>query len=460
MKTIKLNKILMLLFVMVVATSCVKDDDFDTPNLNIEEPNINPADIIEISAVAGELAQSDDPVVTFSETGKYMVGYVVSSDEGGNFFKQIILQDKPENPTIGIKVLVDVSPLFVSYEIGRKVYIKLDGLTVGISNGVLALGIRDGNEPGRIPFPSREEHILRSTEVATIVPKPLTIEQFSIQNTNLMIRLSDMQFNRNELSKTFAAEPGDQFDGERILENCATEAQVTLNTSTFASFKGLTIPGGRGSIDVILTRDFFDEFFRVYLNDPSDINFDSTERCDPDTVACDGPSGGSDNLISENFEGITNIGQLTDWINVNVSGGQTQFVLGNFSGNNYAQISGFNSGESSIEAWFVTPELDFDSFTLHQLEMDMEAAFDNGKILTVLITNSFTGDVTTTDWQLLDVDVPTGPESGFGGFQTVPPVNLSCFEGNVRIAFRYEGSDPSATTRYHIDNFKITGIEN
>lgn len=460
MKTIKLNKILMLLFIMAVAVSCVKDDDFDTPNLNIEEPNINPADIIEISAVAGELAQSDDPVVTFSETGKYMMGYVVSSDEGGNFFKQIILQDKPENPTIGIKVLVDVSPLFVSYEVGRKVYIKLDGLTVGISNGVLALGIRDGNRPGRIPFPSREEHIIRSTEVATIVPKPLTIEQFSIQNTNLMIRLSDMQFNRNELTKTFAAEPGDEFDGERILESCATEAQVILSTSTFASFKGVRVPSGRGNIDVILTRDFYDEFYTVYLNDPSQITFDSTERCDPDTISCDGPSGGPDNLISENFEGITNIGQLTDWINVNVSGGQTQFVLGNFSGNNYAQISGFNSGESSIEAWFVTPELDFDSFTLHQLEMDIEASFDNGKILTVLITNSFTGDVTTTDWQLLDVDIPTGPASGFGGFQTVPPVNLSCFEGNIRIAFRYEGSDPSATTRYHIDNFKITGVVN
>jgi hypothetical protein len=460
MKTIKFNKILMVLLAMVVATSCVKDDDFDMPNLNIEEPNINPADIIEISAVAGALAQSNDPVVTFSETGKFMVGYVVSNDEGGNFFKQIILQDKPENPTIGIKVLVDVSPLFVSYEVGRKVYIKLDGLTVGISNGVLGLGIRDGNRPGRIPFPSREEHIIRSSEVATIVPKPLTIEQFSMQNTNLMVRLSDMQFNRNELSKTFASEPGDQFDGERIMENCATNASVILSTSTFASFKGVRVPATRGSIDVILTRDFFDNFYTVYLNDPTYINLDSSERCDPDTVFCDGPSGGSDNLISENFEGITNISQLSNWINVNVSGGNTRFVLGNFSGNNYAQISGFNTGESSIDAWFVTPELDFDSFTRHQLEMDIEAAFDNGKILSVYITNSFTGDVTTTDWQLLDVDIPTGPGSGFGGFQSITPVNLSCFTGNVRIGFRYQGSDPSATTRYHLDNIKITGVQN
>jgi hypothetical protein len=460
MKTIKFNKIVMVLLAMVVATSCVKDDDFDMPNLNIEDPNINPADIIQISAVAGALAQSNDPVVTFSETGKFMEGYVVSSDEGGNFFKQIILQDSPENPTSGIKVLVDVSPLFVSYEVGRKVYIKLDGLTVGISNGVLGLGIRDGNRPGRIPFPSREEHIIRSPEVATIVPKPLTVEQFSMQHTNQMIRLSDMQFNRNELAKTFASEPGDQFDGERILESCATEAPVILSTSTFASYKGVRVPSGRGSIDVILTRDFFDDFYTVYLNNPSDINFDSTDRCDPDIIECDGPSGGPDTLISENFNSITNINQLSGWVNVNVSGGNTRFVLGNFSGNNYAQISGFNSGESTIDAWFVTPSLDFSTFTRHQLEMDIEAAFDNGKILTVLITEDFTGDVTTTDWQLLDVNIPTGPSSGFGGFQSITPVNLSCFEGNVRIAFRYQGSDPSATTRYHLDNIKVTGVQN
>ena len=40
MKTIKFNKIVMMLLALVVVTSCVKDDDFDTPNLNIEETNI------------------------------------------------------------------------------------------------------------------------------------------------------------------------------------------------------------------------------------------------------------------------------------------------------------------------------------------------------------------------------------------------------------------------------------
>lgn len=459
MKTIKFNKIVMMLLALVVVTSCVKDDDFDTPNLNFDEPNISAQDIVQISSVAGQLAQSGENMYTF-DSGKFMVGYVVSSDEGGNFFKQIILQDAPENPTIGIKLLVDVSPLFVSYEVGRKVYIKLDGLTVGTSNGVLTLGVRGAIRPERIPFPKREEHILRSVEVAAIVPKPITIEEFSNANTNLMVQLTDVQFNRNELSKTFASEPGDQFDGERILESCVTGNSAVLNTSTFAGFKGLIVPAGRGNMGAILVKSFNGADFRLYVNDPTSINFDSAERCDPDFIECDGPFGGPDTLFSENFDSISNINELTDWVNVNVSGGNTRFVLGNFSGNNYAQISGFNTGESTIEAWFVTPEMNFDTFTRHQLDLNIEAAFDNAKILSVLITTNYTGDVTTTDWQELDVDVPTGPSSGFGGFQSVGPVNLSCFEGNVRIAFKYEGSDPSATTRYHLDNIRITGVQN
>lgn len=460
MKTIQFNKLWTLLLALVVVTSCVKTDDFDTPNLNIVEPNINPESIVQISSVAGALAQSGEQMVTYSDTDTYMVGYVISNDDGGNFFKQLILQDRPENPTVGIKVLLDENPLHITYEVGRKVYVKLDGLTVGTSNGVLALGIRGGVRPERIPFPSISEFVLRSAEVATIVPKPITIEQFSDANTNLMVILSDLQFERNELNKTFASEPGDQFDGERLLESCSTGATAVLNTSTFARFKGVRVPSGRGDMGAILVKSFDGSEFRLYVNDPSTINFDSTNRCDPDTIDCDGPSGGPDTLFSENFESISNISQLTNWVNVNVSGGTTRFVLGNFSGNQYAQISGFNSGEQNIEAWFVTPELDFDSFSNHQLEMDIEAAFDNGKILTVYITENYTGDVTTTDWQLLDVDVPTGPSSGFGGFNAITPVNLSCFEGNVRIAFRYLGSDPSSTTRYHLDNIRITGIDN
>ena len=111
-----------------------------------------------------DLDYSDEStVVTFylEGTTQYMEGYVISSYEAGNFFEELIIQDQPENPTIGIRILLDVNPIFVRYELGRKVYVKLNGLTAGIRNGVLSFGGLDGNRVGQIAAPLEESVILR-----------------------------------------------------------------------------------------------------------------------------------------------------------------------------------------------------------------------------------------------------------------------------------------------------------
>ena len=105
----------------------------------------------------------------------------------------------------------------------------------------------------------------------------------------------------------------------------------------------------------------------------------------------------------------------------------------------------------------MTPAIDLDSTTGEELSFDIESAFDTGTILSVYISTDYAGDPTTATWQILDADVPVGPSSGFGGFESVGPINISCVDGTAVIGFFYEGSDPSATTRYHLDNVIVTG---
>ena len=252
MKTLKINKIIVLLLGLVVFTACVQDDEFNTPNTSVVEPNIPENAKVQISALAGELAQAQDNtsldytdeettyLYTFNEAPLYMEGYVVSSDEGGNFFEEIIIQDNFENPTIGIKLLIDVNPLFVRYEPGRKVYVKLNGLSVGITNGVLTLGALNGNEVDKIPSASEGDFIFRSATIQTLVPMPLDFSDFSDDKTNLFIQLPDVQFNRNivgDNAQTYAAEQSVEFDGERTFESCSAAAAVIFSTSSFADFK-------------------------------------------------------------------------------------------------------------------------------------------------------------------------------------------------------------------------------
>ncbi|GEQ84711.1 hypothetical protein ULMS_02190 [Patiriisocius marinistellae] len=471
MKTLNFYKLILLLSVAVFLSSCVQDDDFDTPDTTVVAPDIQ-GNVISINALYDALLQEQttngNNILRFEETNNFITGYVVSSDEGGNFFEELVIQDAAENPTRGVRVLVDVSPLFTSFEFGRKVFIKLDGLTVGFSNsgdlaGNFSLGVLNGTLIDKIPEAQFEEFLIRDVEVATIVAKPTSIADFNIANTNTFIQLNDVQFNRNIVlgpnRQTFAGEPSDLFDGERLLESCSDGRTATLSTSTFADFKSVLLPDGRGNLSGVLTTDFEGDNFIVSVNSPETINFDSTERCDPDVFNCTGPSGGGTAFFSENFEAFNAIEdyEAAGWTNVNVGDGSLVWEIGNFSNSNYAQISGFNSGEDDIQAWLVTPSIDMDNTIEEELNFNIQAAFDNGLILSVLVSTNFTGDVTTADWSPLDANIPVGPASGFGDFTPAGPINVSCIDGTVNFAFLYEGNDPDASTRYHIDDIVLTG---
>jgi hypothetical protein len=455
---------------MIVVVSCVQDDEYEMPEFTITSVDFPSEQIITMDGVRtlldAEISTTGDQNALFTfpaDVDQYVLGYVISKDIAGNFFEELILQDSPSNPTTGIKVLINANPLSATYEFGRKVFIRVNGLSAAYNSGVLALGVRDGSELGQMAEASQKDFLYRDDEVTEIVPMPINIADFTDVLTNTYIQLNDVQFNRNDVLGsnpiTYAAEPSDEFDGERSLESCATGSSTIFSTSTFADFKGLTLASGRGTMDAILTKSFFGEAFNVVINDPSGINFDNTNRCDPEVFTCTTESATGTEFYRENFEQFNNMEdyEAIGWTNINVSGGNEVWEIGNFSNNNYAQISGFNSGEADIQSWLVTPSINMDTTIEEELFFQIEAAYDNGTALSVLIATDFTGDVTTANWQLLDITVPVGPSDGFGGFEDFGPVNLSCVEGSINLAFLYEGSDPSRTTRYHVNNIVITG---
>ena len=476
MKISKLYKFFALLFVTMAVMSCVQDDEYDVPTASIESVDIPSNQLLDISGLRALLEQEisstgdSNATLTFdtdddTSNDRFIIGYVISNDFSGNFFEELVLQDKASNPKAGVKVLIDANPLSSTYEFGRKVFVRLDGLTVGYDGGVLALGTQDVNSVGKIADAAKRDFLLRDDEIDEIVPLPISIGEFTDLLTNVYVRLTDVQFNRNDRAKTYAGDPTDEFDGERRLEQCGSGASPLFNirsifsTSTFADFKGLSLPKGRGTIDAILTKNFFGDTYNIVINDPSSINLDNADVCDPEALACEGGTGGAVAVFTENFEQFNAIEdyEANGWSNVNISDGNEVWEIGDFSGNNYAQVSGFNSGEPNIDTWLITPGINMDGTTNEALNFQIEAAFDNGIGLSVLIASDFTGDVTTANWQFLDVTIPIGPDDGFGGFQQLEPVDLSCIDGIVNIAFRYEGADPGVTTRYHVNNIEITG---
>lgn len=463
MGTDNYNRMFIMLLVTGLFFSCVKTDDFSLPELEI--PEITPAgNIITIAAVKSQFNFQTRDILIFGDADTFMEGYVISSDEGGNFYKKLILQDRPENPTAGIQVLIDDTSLFTTYNIGRKVYVKLAGLSLGYQNGVLQLGKQNRSSVVIIPGPLIDEHIIRTTQTVEITALPLEISNFSENHKNIYVRLENVQFNRNIVREdarfTFAGEAIDRFDGERQLESCRNSAVTILSTSTFSNFKSLLLPTNSGNLEGVLTRNFTDDFFVVILNTPETIFFGNTGRCDPEFLTCGGNNiPGNEIVFQESFETITTQRMLDSrgWTNVNVSGGSKRFETGATAGNRAVRISAFNTQENPMEVWLVTPGINLDRSSGEVLSFDIKASFDDFTILDVFVTTGFTGNPVTTSWRLLDARVPVGPSGQVGASFKRSNIDVSCLQGTLHVGFRYLGGVPDKTTAYDIDNIRLTG---
>ncbi|RLD29874.1 MAG: hypothetical protein DRI75_01830 [Bacteroidetes bacterium] len=470
MKTNKILTFLSVLTLTLFMASCVEDDDYGIPNVTIEEPNID--DLGQLTTFSAVVSRYLDALADGEEVGVfdendvalYIEGYVVSSDKSGNFFEEIIVQnstdgnDAGSDQRRGLIVEINVRSLSDTYEFGRKVYIKLNGLAVGEENGVYTLGRANGNVLEQLQEFEYLNFIFRSAEVATILPKVTTIADLTEADENTFIQLDNMQIHRNSIALTYAGEASDQFDGFRTLESCDDGGTIALQTSTFADFKSVQIPQNKGTIKAIFTRDFGDDLNVLVINSTSDIVFDNTERCDPVILECTGATSTAVTVFEEDFQSITDESQLDGmgWTNVNVSGGSERYEDSSFSGDTYMKISAFGTGENPLEAWLVTPAINLDSTTQEELSFNVSTSFETGQILTVFITENYTGDPTTTEWALLDADIPIGG-GGFGDF-VVRTINISCLSGDVHVAFKYLGAAGGAETRYHIDDIKVTGM--
>lgn len=446
-----INKLFALIAMVALAFSCVEDDDFsvpDTSQIAIEAPE----GTIDIQAIVNQYestfaGQAPTPI-TFDENAGFIEGFVISSDEGGNFFRELVIQNDPENPTVGLNVKVDVTPLFTRFDFGRRIYIKLDGLTLNEVNGVYGLGI--GDDLARIPASTLDDVILRDEETVTIVPKEVALSALSEADENQWVRINNVQFLDSELGKTFGSEPGDVFDGDRLLQTCDDffTAPLIFQTSTFSDFKSLRVPNGSGSVDAILSRDFRDEFFVLNANSPENFNFDTTVRCQFDVVACGIASAvGSNTLLDEDFDtGINATATMpAGWTNYIETGTITWESYFNDDINSPGtRASNFQSGDDSSIAWLVTPQIDFDSQTGEVLNFITSNSFSDGSNLEVLFSNNWDGTpagIETALWLPLGNATIVANEFPFDEFQESGNISLDCVDGIGAIAFKYTGNE-------------------
>jgi hypothetical protein len=453
MKTTFFKSMLALTFIASFTSSCVNEDDYDTPQVDCIETTLQKTkEVSEISASATVTQYLGDDVIE---------AYVVSSDKGGNFFKTISFQTLPtttQPQPSAFSVPVDVASTFVSFEPGRKVLIKMKDLYTDLSNGGKRIGgifVSSSNTPavGRLS-PALYRSVLNKS--CTIVPedqlkRTLTIPQLlNDANINTLVELDGVQFSNQAITTTYYDAANDLGGATNHLLTDAEGNSVIFRTSSFANFAAKPVASGRGKVRGILTK--FGSDYQFLARTEDDIQL-TGPRLVP--------------IFSENFESISSTGNgqnvaLPGWSNVSMNGGNEKWEARIFSNNKYAQFSpfGITPAENNVDTRLITPAINLDATTGEFLRFGSKIGFANGVAVTVWISTDYDGSgtvaaVNAATWTQLNATFAPQTSSFPANFTSSGNVDLSSYSGNVYISFRYVGGTNNITSTYQIDNIEV-----
>ena len=457
MKT-TIKNFIMLTMVAVFAVSCVQDDDYSIPMSLGNEENaglqILMATIDDGSAALisiTELKALYAGQVTLIESNLAVKGYVSSSDFTGNFYKEFYLQDQAENPTAGVGVSLNQVDSYNQFNIGREVYISLQGLYIGenASEVLTVGGSIDGSRVGELTTAQVSNHIFRSTNTETLVPVVLNMSSINDSHMGLLASFEDAQFPSGLAGQSFVS-ADDDYDTQHALISCLNGAEFLIETSSFASFNQMPLPvDGRGTITGVILKSYGGDDRVMVLNTDQDINF-TDNRCDP--------------VYEETFNTAVDNTDLdiSGWINYAESGGQywTEQVYG---GNGYAEFTAYNTGDSLNVGWLISPGIDMDAQDGEILNFQTEYAYpDSGHYpLEVFVSTDFDGTesgVSSATWEPISA-VIAHPDVTGDWFTWIDSgaIDLSTYSGTLHIAFKYTGSDTSnQNSTIHVENVIIS----
>lgn len=259
--------ILFLASTFLFVTSCEKD--FDEPpvlELPTVEANSTIAQIQALHTIGEEDRLISDDIIIRAT--------VVSSDEAGNFFRNMFVEDA----TGGLEIRLNRTGLFNEFPRGSDVFLKLQGLYVGDFAGIYQINGSPENavEEARVP-----DVISSAGPAADLNPNMITINQINASLVGTLVTLNNVQFSSESVGDEYS-DAANRRAVNHTIEDCNGNT-VLLRTSGFADFANDRTPNGNGSIIAVLSifdnnGTVEDSDFQLLISTPADISF-TGDRC-------------------------------------------------------------------------------------------------------------------------------------------------------------------------------------
>lgn len=370
--------------IVLMFSSCVHDDKYNAPNSSEYRCKDLSADSqLKLISLQEVKSLYNKTAYVFDENSNlYIEGYVSSSDETGNIFKTIYIQDKAENPTQGFAISVDASNTYTHFPQGAKIYVKLAGLALGEYGGVIQLGKKLGTEAfanrvSRISEKSIADHIFKScTEQTSIVPKVITLNELnrSDEYLGVLVKIENAEFHQSTLCNQFA--PNGQTVDRRITDPTSSASSRVVRNSGYASFASKIMPSGKGDFVGILSK--FNTTYQFFIVRDSDLKMNAFPRNDGITeVPCKADATAHTKTIAQIKE-ISNDGVLRK-IEDNIS--LTAKVIANDETGNLYKF------------FYVEDETGGIRVNINMTGLHLDKRFQVGRMITINLKNLYIGKV-------------------------------------------------------------------
>lgn len=354
--------------------------------------------------------------------GTIISGIVVSSDEHGNCYKFINIEDG----TAGIQIKIDNSTLFHKYPVGQRVFIKCDGLVLGDYFKLPQLGMWENGSMQGIPSAKVSKYIfcdglpINMDEAFTPLVLNSIPEADNIPTTyyNRLVKLENATF--VEGGAATYCQPNASTSHDIRMADGST---ITMRTSNYADFINEMLPVGTGTVYGILTR--YNNYVQIVIRGLEDVQ---------DFVA---PQQ-TQTIFSVNYATAFDNG----WIH-----GSNWSVMSNSSFTGF-----FYNGSSADGSWLISPAIDLSNVTDPAFSFTHRTpqGFNAQKTM-CFYTDHYTGDVNTTLWIPLTLSATEGTNTFVNEHFDLPAGAQS---EDFRFAFKTMGDN----VQWAINNITITGL--
>jgi len=268
MKTLnRINRILIFLIVVVaiVATSC-KKEEIDPPHFVMPTYTLSAGDtlltIAQLKAMHPAVVNTKDSI----KSDYFIKGIITGNDESGNIYKTLYIQDA----TGGIMLSLDAKEMFNKFKVGQEIYVKCKNLIYGIPyGGEIQLGAIYNGNPGRLAEAEIPKHLFKNGWAGS-APEPKIITgaaDLTFDKAFMLVRMDSVTF-AEAGQPYFSVALADNGGGTNRTLTLKDGTTIIVRTSSFATFKDVLMPTGKGSIIAVLG---YHMGFQLFLRNTNDV---------------------------------------------------------------------------------------------------------------------------------------------------------------------------------------------